>query len=595
MKFPYGNSDFYKIITQNELYIDRTDRIPLLEEAGYSLLFLRPRRFGKSLLVSMLENYYDVAKAAEFEQLFGSLAIGRNPTSRHNQYLVMKWDFSKVDPSGDVEAIKHSLHNYLNERIAIFIDDYRTFLHSEIRHYPEDALVTFESLVAAVRRSSYPLYLFIDEYDNFANEVMMAGHHTSRSRYEALVMGEGLFKTVFKYIKGASAGQGLDRVFITGVSPIVLSDVTSGHNVAKNLTWRRHFNDLCGFTTAEVRPLVEKVIAECGLPPAKAEETMELMRIFYNGSRFTLNESPLVYNPTLVFYFLDEFQVDCRYPDKMLDGNLAPDYGKLVYISKHLEGEQLLLTAINDQETLSVAEVGDRFGLAEMLAEDKRWDRMASLLCYLGVLTLGGRDITGKFILEIPNLVIRRLYVDRLLEMLLPAHDQDNGRRAAEALYQRGEMQPLCDFIEQTYFKILDNRDYLHADELTVKLAFLTLVYNDILYIIDSETALERTYADLTMIIRPEMRRFQLLDILLEFKYVPLNKIALSGAEVKQQTMAALKEFTAVQEKLAEAKTQAQDYGQKLMRNYGEQLRLRTYSVVAIGFERIVWEEVTRT
>lgn len=426
MKFPYGNSDFYKIITQNELYIDRTDRIPLLEEAGYSLLFLRPRRFGKSLLVSMLENYYDVAKAAEFEQLFGSLAIGRNPTSRHNQYLVMKWDFSKVDPSGDVEAIKHSLHNYLNERIAIFIDDYRTFLHSEIRHYPEDALVTFESLVAAVRRSSYPLYLFIDEYDNFANEVMMAGHHTSRSRYEALVMGEGLFKTVFKYIKGAGAGQGLDRVFITGVSPIVLSDVTSGHNVAKNLTWRRHFNDLCGFTTAEVRPLVEKVIAECGLPPAKAEETMELMRIFYNGSRFTLNESPLVYNPTLVFYFLDEFQVDCRYPDKMLDGNLAPDYGKLVYISKHLEGEQLLLTAINDQETLSVAEVGDRFGLAEMLAEDKRWDRMASLLCYLGVLTLGGRDITGKFILEIPNLVIRRLYVDRLLEMLLPAHDQDS-------------------------------------------------------------------------------------------------------------------------------------------------------------------------
>jgi hypothetical protein len=276
----------------------------------------------------------------------------------------------------------------------------------------------------------------------------------------------------------------------------------------------------------------------------------------------------------------------------MLDGNLAPDYGKLVYISQHLEGEQLLLTAINDQEGLAVEEVGDRFGMAEMLAADKRQDRMASLLCYLGVLTLGGRDSMGRFVLKIPNLVIRRLYVDRLLEMMLPPHDQDRGRRAAEALYQRGAIQPLCDFMEQTYFKVLNNRDYLYADELVIKMAFLTLVYNDVLYIVDSETDLERTYADLTMIIRPEMRRFQLLDILIEFKYLSLAQVGLSGTTLRQQSPADLKQLRAVQEKLTEARTQMQGYRSKLVHKYGHALRLRAFMVIAIGFERLLWEEM---
>ena len=321
-------------------------------------------------------------------------------------------------------------------------------------------------------------------------------------------------------------------------------------------------------------------------------EALELMRLFYNGSRFTFDEAPLIYNPTLVFYFLDEFAVSCHYPDKMLDGNFAPDYNKLVYISEHLEGKALLLDAINEEEVLSVAEVGDRFGMAEMLSGDKRQDRMASLLCYLGVLTLGGRDLNGKFILNIPNLVSRRLYVDRLLEMMLPPHEQQAGRDAAEALYTRGTIQPLCDFIEATYFQVLDNRDYLHANELTVKTAFLTLLYNDILYIIDSETALERTYADLTMIIRPEMRRFQLLDILVEFKYVPLSKTDMDGQTIKAQTVDILQALKPVQAKLAEAKTQVQTYRTKLATKYGDQLRLRTYVVVAIGFERVVWQEI---
>ena len=592
MKLPYGNSDFYKIITRGELYFDRTDRIPLLEEVGDSLLFLRPRRFGKSLLVSTLENYYDIAKADEFAQLFGHLAIGTAPTPLHNRYLILSLDFSAVRTYGSIEEIDQALQSYLNIMFQDFAIRYAHFLGTDFQVDATNAIITLRSLLTTVRQAGHQVYLFIDEYDNFANEVMMATHRESRERYNELVTGEGIFKTFFKNIKSVMRGAGLDRVFITGVSPIVLSDVTSGYNIAKNLTWRRHFNDLCGFTEAEVRPLVGQLMDECGLPAAKGVEALELMRLFYNGSRFTFDEAPLIYNPTLVFYFLDEFAVSCHYPDKMLDGNFAPDYNKLVYISEHLEGKALLLDAINEEEVLSVAEVGDRFGMAEMLSGDKRQDRMASLLCYLGVLTLGGRDLNGKFILNIPNLVSRRLYVDRLLEMMLPPHEQQAGRDAAEALYTRGTIQPLCDFIEATYFQVLDNRDYLHANELTVKTAFLTLLYNDILYIIDSETALERTYADLTMIIRPEMRRFQLLDILVEFKYVPLSKTDMDGQTIKAQTVDILQALKPVQAKLAEAKTQVQTYRTKLATKYGDQLRLRTYVVVAIGFERVVWQEI---
>ncbi len=594
MKLPYGNSDFYQIITEKYLYFDRTDCISALESIGKSLLFLRPRRFGKSLLVSMLENYYDIAKADEFEQIFGDLSIGRAPTPLHNQYLILSLDFSFVRTYGTVAEIDRALQSYLNVKIHDFAVRYADFLVDTIEIDPTNALSSFLLLLTTVRQSGHKVYLFIDEYDNFANEVMMATHSESRERYEELVTSEGIFKTFFKNVKGTMRGMGLDRVFITGVSPIALSDVTSGYNIAKNLSWRRQFNDLCGFREDEVRRLVEQVIAECGLPSTKAAEALELMRIFYNGSRFTYDESPLIYNPTLVFYFLDEFQANCRYPGTMLDGNFAPDYAKLVYISRHPMGEQLLHAAIDEQEEVSVAEIGERFGVAEILEQHKQHDRMASLLCYLGVLTYAGRTLTGEYQLAIPNLVIQRLYVERLLEMFIPsAENQDIGKDAAKQLYERGAIAPLCAFVEQTYFRAFDNRDYLHANELTIKTAFLTLLYNDILYIIDSETALERTYADLTMIIRPEMRRFQLLDILVEFKYVALGKTGMNGQAIKAQTVEALHALTPVQEKLAEAKTQVMAYRAKLVAKYGDQLRLRTYAVVAIGFERVVWQEIS--
>ena len=593
MKFPYGISDFYKVITEEYLYVDRTDRIPLLEAAGPTLLFLRPRRFGKSLLLSMLENYYDVAKAAEFDRLFGALAIGRAPTALRNRYLVMRWDFSDVAPHHNVDQLQQNLFDHINDRIKLFAQRYAHLLKTEIEISERNAMISFRAALRAVETTPYKLYLLIDEYDNFANEVLMGGRVESRERYEGLVFSEGDFKSVFKSVKAGSAGFGLDRVFIVGVSPIVLHDVTSGFNIAENIYFREDLNDLCGFTEAEVTLMLQHISKSCDLTTAQFNEARELMQIFYNGSQFSEEATQLVYNPTAVFYFLKNFDRACRYPRRLLDSNLAPDYQKISYISQLPKGEALILAALDEAMPLSVTTLEDRFGVRQILAESNTETFMASLLYYLGVLTLGGFDQDGKLILRIPNLVIQGLYAERLAELLLPdAQEREEGQHATEALYQRGDIQPLCTFIEQHIFPVFDNRDYIQANELTIKTAFLTLLFNDTFYIMDSEAALQRSYADLIMILRPEMRRFQLLDILVEFKFVKLSELAQSGIEARQMEASALLALDAVKVKFAEAQGQLQRYRKALAKKYGAALRLRTYAVVAIGFERLVWQEV---
>ena len=215
MRFPYGLANFQTIAEEGYLYIDRTDRIGAIEEGGRQLLLLRPRRFGKSLWLSTLENYYDLAKAEQFEQLFGHLKIGQAPTARHNTYFIMKWNFSLVDPMGDAEAIRGALHRHINVEIQATVAKYRDQIPGKV-DVQEDAIASFRSLLAAISRTSHRLYLLIDEYDNFANEVLVS-HQKGEGRYRELVGGEGAIKTLFKAVKDAAEGRGLDRVFITGV------------------------------------------------------------------------------------------------------------------------------------------------------------------------------------------------------------------------------------------------------------------------------------------------------------------------------------------------------------------------------------------
>ena len=589
MRFPYGIADFRKIREEGYFYVDRTDQIPLIEEAGSQLLFLRPRRFGKSLWLSTLENYYDLARADDFERLFGGLKIGQNPTPLRNRYFILKLNFSVVDPSGDHDAIRRALFDHVNTRIEDVLIRYAPWLGPSARVHPDNAIASLQSLLGAVSRTPYKLYLLIDEYDNFANEVMISPLRGT-DRYEALVRGEGTIKTFFKAIKEGAEGRGIDRVFLTGVSPVVLSDITSGYNVAENLSQRPLLHDLCGFTESELRAALEAVAVAHPLDPDQTDTALTLMRDFYNGYCFSLRREERLYNPTLALYFLKRLAEDGQYPEQLLDDNLAMDRNRIQYVARLPHGEALVNGALNPTEPLTVAQLANRFGVQEMLAAPKDPAFLASLLYYFGVLTLAGRDALGKLALTIPNLVIRKLYVERLQESLLPDYaDQEQRQRVVERFYGAGDLGPLCDFLEQRYFKVFDNRDLRWSNELVVKTAFLVTLFNDAFYVMDSEPALERRYADLMLRVRPDMRQYALLDHLLEFKTVSLKEVGLQSAELAAMPRETLRTLPVVAEKLREAEQQLTVYREVLERTHGATLKLRTHAVACVGLERLVW------
>ncbi len=593
-KFPYGISDFQLIQTNNYFYVDRTSHIRLIEEAGLQLLFLRPRRFGKSLLISMLENYYDIAKADEFEQLFGDLAIGQNPTPNHNNYFIMKWDFSNINPKGDAKEIDQALQNYINECINEFALYYQNWLSYSIKIDATDAQASFQSLLTAVKLSQHKLYLLIDEYDNFANEVMMVKNYSNPINYNALISTESSLKALFKAVKSAANGQGLERVFITGVSPVLMTDITSSYNVAKDIYLLQQFNDLCGFTEPEIQEIVRQIAKNCQISQDRVTLAFRMLKTFYNGYRFNESVEENIYNPTLALYFLDYFQGNCEFPRTMLDNNLSMDRNKLSYVSKLLNDDKLLFQALNENPPLSLLELANRFGLSDMLNQTTRDNGfIISLLYYLGILTLNGENELGELKFKIPNLVIKKLYVERLFETFLPEDtERYQAHQRAKDFYQTGDLQPICDLMEQRYFKVFDNRDYKDANELNIKTIFLTVLYNDVLYIMDSELPLERRYADLTMIIRPGRRKSPIYDFILEFKYLKFKDVGVNGEQLKNLSIEELKSLKAVKQKFAEAEQQLFDYQKRLVSKYDEELKLQLISVVAIGFERVVWERV---
>ena len=584
MKFGYGISDFGKIVRNGYFYQDRTNLIPTLESAGEQLIFIRPRRFGKSLLLSMLGYYYDVNYADDFEKLFSGLAIGKNPTQSHNQYLVMKWDFSLINSSGDVDQIEQAIHEHLNDCIKEFAVRYNTLLTAKIE-ISTNALSSFRSALLAINSSVHKIYLLIDEYDNFANEVL-----TSRNtEYKALLHGEGLLKTVFKAVKAAASGQGLDRVFITGVSPVVLSDMTSGYNVATSIYLEPKFNELCGFTEIELNEILHNL----SLDSEQKSHALNLMRTFYNGYRFSSKSEISVYNPTLTLYFLKQLQENGTYPEFMLDENLSMDRNKLVYISKLPHGEEVLIKALSGGDSVVIPQLARRFGVEDMLTAVKDETFMVSLMYYFGILTLAGRNNAfGKWQLKIPNLVAKQLYVERIQELLLPTYeDKQDIATVAETFCLTGNLQPLCDFLETRYFPILSNRDYRWSNELIIKIAFMTLLFNDNIYMMLSEAEADRGYVDLSLIVRPDMRKFQALDLVLEFKYIGLKELGMTGSELKTLSREELTELPLVKLKLDEADAQAKTYAASLSDRY-QLTEIRAFSVVAVGFERVVWLEV---
>lgn len=589
IKIPYGMTSFRSIRTEGYLYVDRTGFIRSVEDTGHSLLFIRPRRFGKTLWLHTMRAYYDLLLAEEFDRLFDGLAIAKDPTLLKNRYFVLKWDFSQIDPRGTQDDIAGRLNRYLNVTIRNFLIDYEGHIPYSVP-LEKEAVYSLNNLLTAIRRTPYRLYLMIDEYDNFANEVMVQSEET----YLKLVQKDGPLKTLFKAVKDFTGDQGIDRLFLTGVSPVVMSDITSGMNICKNIYLDERFNTLCGFTKLELREILCHIVEKCGLPTSAIDDALSMVDTWYNGYKFAPDADENVYNSTLALYFLEHFCEKCRYPRQMLDSNLAADQGKLEYLGRVLSGQQVVVDILQIGQPLEIREMVDRFTLSDMLnqaGQDNRF--LVSYLYYFGMLTFVGETERRSLLLCPPNMVIQHLYVEQVLKFLLPlGTDRNAANEAAQYLFTKGDIGPLLDFVEQKLFAVFSNRDYRWMNELAVKTAFMTLLFNDVSYSIFSEPEFSRGYTDLCLILRPDARPYKLFDLLFEFKYVPLKTLGLSGEQLKSADQKDIAALSPVVEAFEDARNQIQRYAKALTERFDEKLKLRTYAVVSLGFERLLGEEV---
>ncbi len=607
IQFPYGIADFRRIRREGRVYVDRTAHIRDLEDLGDVLVFLRPRRFGKSLWVQTLATYYDLRYAESFGRIFGGLDIGGRPTAFANRYFVLQWNFSLISPRGGVDEIAKELEEHVRAQVLAFVSDYEEHLPAPVRT-DGSAQAMLISLLSVIRKTPYKLYLLIDEYDNFVNEVMVKDVLT----YKALFEADGPYKELFKAVKNATEGLGLERVFVTGVSPVALNDLTSGFNVATDVSLKRSLAGLCGFYETELRDLLGAVASERGLPPEEVERLLDVMRAWYNGYRFSERADDLVYNPTNVLFFLKEIYLEGELPRVLHDANLRTDQAKLAFLARTAagtgvieeltEGTGLSRPDLSRPGEIRIPQLLDTFSLGDLTAQlSKDAGAVASFLYYMGLLTL--TDVPGR--LRIPNLVVRKLFLDRLLEVFLPdLAESSEARRIAMRFFDDGELRPLLDFFEAKLLPVLSNRDQgapprkpgqsgSGVNEMALKALFLSILFDDQRFVIHSELEVERGYADLCLLVRPESRYRQAFDILFELKFVRRKAVGKKGRELRAMDEAALCRLPAVKKACVEARGQVEDYRSALVRQRGEAIPLRCYAVVAVGLERLLGEEVT--
>jgi len=446
-------------------YVDKTAFIPLVEAAPYYLFFIRPRRFGKSLWLSILEHYYDVNQADDFDALFGDTYIGQQPTTEHNSYLVLGFNFAMVNPAPQI--MRQSFVEYGRDVIENFLIRYERFFAAKEQQYILDAPSIdsqLRRLFAATAAHGLKTYLLIDEYDNFANTILTTA---GQQAYHDLTHGAGFFRFFFNTLKGATSGAmgGLTRMFITGVSPVTMDDVTSGFNIGTNISLQSRFNTLLGFCEDEV---VETLTYyhDTGRLTLDVEVCLETMAAWYAGYRFANKAAEHLYNTDMVFYFLLRAQDEDSLPQNLVDDNIRIDYGKLrhlMLVSRRLNGNfNLLQRIVEDGETKG--RIAYSFPLEHLL----RRENFISLLFYFGLLTFDGAE-RGQPVLRIPNLTVKMLmygYIrDGLYDVEVFRVDMYHFAQLMEEMAYRGEWQPVFDFLAAAVQQQTSVRDYLAGEK----------------------------------------------------------------------------------------------------------------------------------
>ena len=487
---PYGVADFATVIEQNLYYVDKTMFIPELEKQPRNLFFIRPRRFGKSIFLSMLYSYYDCTQSHKFQSLFGNLWIGQHPTPLQGKYQVLFLDFSQI--TGNIDKLGTKFNSYLSINLDAFVRQYSEYYQAEMEEIlaQEDFEEKMELIFKAAKAHLYHLYLIIDEYDNFTNVIL---NERGENVYHAITHADGFYRDVFKKFKG-----NFERIFMMGVSPVTLDDVTSGFNIGWNISIKPEFDEMLGFSTKDVVEMFTYYKKMGSIPvDSDVEAIVNDMKPWYDNYCFAeeaLSKSVRMFNCDMVLYYLRNYMDYGRSPRQMIDPNTKTDYGKMKKLLQFdkLDGERKGIIRKIAEEGQIVAQLEEQFSAYQI----PKAEIFPSLLFYYGMLTIKGTR-GSKLILGIPNNNVRKQYYGYLEEEYQAKSYVDTNRltdyyydMAYDGIWEEG-----LRFMAEAYAKVSSVRDGIESERNLQGFFMAYLNLNDY-YITAPELELNHGYCD---------------------------------------------------------------------------------------------------
>ena len=513
LKMPYGISNYEKIVNDGYYYVDKTMYIEKLENLPETnIMFLRPRKFGKTLFTSVLENYYDKNKKESFEKLYGNTYIGKNPTKLKNSYCILRFNFSGIDTSTE-EATIRGFKKEVASSIELFINRYNLEFHVNKEDEAENILDNlFKSFY--IQKPQDKIYVIIDEYDHFANELL----GFNPEQFRGLVSKNGKVRKWYEILKKGTETV-VDRIFITGVAPITLDSLTSGFNIGTDITQDEEFNEMIGFTEEELKEILKN--QEISLK--EQEKIIPIMKENYDGYKFCLKAKNQIYNSNMCLYFLSRYIRLGEIPDKLIDTNIASDYSKIGKMLDLCKGEnrlEILRKTVQGEPIVNT--IIEKFNPAIEFTEND----MISMLYYLGYLTISG-ELVGIPELTIPNKVMKEIYADYFMQMMDKEAefriDNNANQEILIQLAKEGRIDKIVEILK-IYLNNLSNRDLIKFDEKYIKLIFYCIAMNIKAYSTKSEMEVNRNYPDILLVPRDNSKGYK--AVMVEFKYIKKGEVA---------------------------------------------------------------------
>ena len=524
-RVPYGVSNFKKIIKFNQYYVDKTMYIPMLEDQPDYLIFIRPRRFGKSLFLSMLETYYDCNLKNQFKELFGELWIGSHPTPLQGEFQVLTLDFSQV--GGDIEHLEENFNSYCGFCFDSFMRRYKEYYGEKVAEQVYAETQSHNKLAIIQKNAAekgYPLYLIIDEYDNFTNTVL---NELGEEVYHAMTHASGFYRDYFKKFKGS-----FDKIFMMGVSPVTLDDVTSGFNIGWNISTKPKFDKMLGFSTEDVREMFTKYREAEKIPADSDVEAMiEEIKPWYDNYCFAeecLKSDVRVFNCDMVLYYLRNYMDYGCAPKQMIDPNTKTDYNKMKKLLQLdiLDGDRKGVINKIAEEGEIVTSLYQTFSAIEMTKPEV----FPSLLFYYGMLTIK-RLLGDQLVLGIPNNNVRKQYYTYLLEQYQAQKYIDINRVGTLLTNMAfdGKWEPVLSFISKAYENVSAVRDGIEAER-NLQGFFMAYLYLSSYYIIAPELELSHGFCDFFML--PDLTHYPTKHSYI----IELKVLGKQDTEVKAET-----------------------------------------------------------